>query len=45
MMLPYLHLNKPPPALALMAELKRAMDPNLILNPYKVLPPALLDEP
>ena len=41
----YLHLNKPPPALALMAELKRAMDPNLILNPYKVLPPALLDEP
>ena len=41
----YLHLNKPPPALALMAELKRAMDPNLILNPYKVLPPALLDAP
>ena len=37
----YLHLDKPPPApLApgLMAGLKRAMDPNLILNPFSWRP-------
>ena len=36
----YLHLNKPPPAIALMRTLKETLDPNAILNPYKVLPAA-----
>lgn len=35
----FLGLNKPQPAIDLMATLKKHMDPNLILNPYKVLPP------
>ncbi|XP_043245124.1 D-2-hydroxyglutarate dehydrogenase, mitochondrial-like [Amphibalanus amphitrite] len=33
-----LHLNKTPVALRLMKTLKHAMDPQGILNPYKVLP-------
>ena len=33
-----LHYSKSPEAIAAMAALKRAMDPNGILNPYKVLP-------
>ena len=31
--------SKPPEAVALMRGIKRLMDPNGILNPYKVLPP------
>lgn len=38
----YLHLNKPPAAIDLMGLIKRTMDPNLILNPYKVLPASAL---
>lgn len=34
----YLKYSKQPKALQLMAELKSVMDPNAILNPYKVLP-------
>ncbi|TYZ64642.1 hypothetical protein PybrP1_000409 [[Pythium] brassicae (nom. inval.)] len=34
----YLHLTKSPSAIALMAQLKTLLDPNGILNPYKVLP-------
>ncbi|CAD7943759.1 unnamed protein product [Amoebophrya sp. A25] len=33
-----IHYSKSPEALQLMRDLKRAMDPNQILNPYKVLP-------
>lgn len=36
--LPY---SKPPPAVALMRQVKRTLDPHSILNPYKVLPPDL----
>jgi D-2-hydroxyglutarate dehydrogenase len=32
--------SKPPAAVALMGRIKRMMDPNGILNPYKVLPAA-----
>ena len=39
----YLALNKPPEALDLMKTLKLAMDPHLILNPYKVLPGDLVN--
>lgn len=35
----YLHLSKEPSAIALMHEMKKMMDPNGILNPYKVLYP------
>ena len=38
----YLYLNKSEAAMALMGSIKRAMDPNLILNPYKVLPASVL---
>ena len=38
----YLYLNKSEAAMALMGSIKRAMDPNLILNPYKVLPSSVL---
>ncbi|XP_012265248.2 D-2-hydroxyglutarate dehydrogenase, mitochondrial [Athalia rosae] len=34
----FLHLSKNPSAIKLMYELKQLMDPNGILNPYKVLP-------
>lgn len=34
----YIHYSKSPEAIALMKELKTMMDPNGILNPYKVLP-------
>ena len=34
----YLYLNKSDEAMALMGSIKKVMDPNLILNPYKVLP-------
>lgn len=34
----YLHLSRPPSAVQLMRDLKKMMDPNGILNPYKVLP-------
>lgn len=36
----YLHMSRTPSEIALMHDLKRMMDPNGILNPYKVLPPA-----
>ncbi|KAJ1458641.1 hypothetical protein M885DRAFT_513170 [Pelagophyceae sp. CCMP2097] len=35
----YLHLAKSPAAIALMRSIKATLDPNAILNPYKVLPP------
>jgi FAD/FMN-containing dehydrogenase len=35
-------LHKSEAAMALMGSIKRAMDPNLILNPYKVLPSSVL---
>lgn len=34
----YLHLNKTDAEIGLMKSLKKLMDPNGILNPYKVLP-------
>lgn len=34
----YLHMSKSAETIALMQTLKRVMDPNGILNPYKVLP-------
>lgn len=34
----YIHYSKDESALQLMRELKQLMDPNGILNPYKVLP-------
>lgn len=34
----YIHYSKDPSALQLMKDLKQLMDPNGILNPYKVLP-------
>lgn len=34
----YLHLAKPPGTVALMRELKKLLDPNGILNPYKIFP-------
>ncbi|KAI5645203.1 FAD binding domain-containing protein [Phthorimaea operculella] len=34
----YIHYSKDPSALQLMRDLKKLMDPNGILNPYKVLP-------
>ncbi|KAL4708420.1 hypothetical protein ACJJTC_019656 [Scirpophaga incertulas] len=34
----YLHYSKDPSALQLMRDIKQLMDPNGILNPYKVLP-------
>ena len=39
-----IHYTKSPQAVAIMAALKRAFDPNLILNPYKLLPAAALEE-
>lgn len=36
----YLRYSKDASAIALMHEVKKTMDPNGILNPYKVLPPA-----
>jgi len=41
----HLHLNKPAAAIDLMAAIKRTLDPNLILNPYKVLPAAAVGRP
>ena len=38
----YLYLNKSDEAMALMGAVKKVMDPNLILNPYKVLPASVL---
>ncbi|CAM36597.1 actin interacting protein-like protein [Leishmania braziliensis MHOM/BR/75/M2904] len=37
----YLHLSRTKEAIQLMVDLKRVMDPNGILNPYKVLPPGV----
>lgn len=34
----YIHYSKTEPAIKLMRDIKRIMDPNGILNPYKVLP-------
>lgn len=34
----FLHLSKSENAIKLMRQMKRMMDPNGILNPYKVLP-------
>lgn len=34
----YVHYSKTEPAINLMKDIKRIMDPNGILNPYKVLP-------
>lgn len=34
----YLHLSKSASAISLMQQLKTLMDPNDILNPYKILP-------
>lgn len=34
----YLHLQKTPEAIEKMKALKMVFDPNLILNPYKILP-------
>lgn len=34
----FLHLSKSANAIALMKQMKTMMDPNGILNPYKVLP-------
>ncbi|XP_017774347.1 PREDICTED: D-2-hydroxyglutarate dehydrogenase, mitochondrial-like [Nicrophorus vespilloides] len=34
----YVHYSKSPAAINLMQDIKRMMDPNKILNPYKVLP-------
>lgn len=36
----FLHLSKSANAITLMQQMKRMMDPNGILNPYKVLPAA-----
>mmetsp|Transcript_90242 Transcript_90242/g.145935 ORF Transcript_90242/g.145935 Transcript_90242/m.145935 type:complete len:541 (+) Transcript_90242:82-1704(+) len=38
-----LHLSKSAPAIDLMRHVKRIMDPNNILNPYKVLPSSAAD--
>ena len=38
----YLYLNQSVEAMALMGSIKRALDPHLILNPYKVLPASVL---
>jgi D-2-hydroxyglutarate dehydrogenase len=35
----YLHFSKSAEAIDMMRQLKTLMDPNGILNPYKVLPP------
>ncbi|RLM85885.1 putative D-2-hydroxyglutarate dehydrogenase, mitochondrial [Panicum miliaceum] len=37
-----IHYSKSPEAVQLMASIKKLMDPNLILNPYKVLPQSVL---
>ncbi|KAL6647298.1 hypothetical protein ACP70R_014735 [Stipagrostis hirtigluma subsp. patula] len=37
-----IHYSKSPEAVQLMASIKRLLDPNSILNPYKVLPPSVL---
>lgn len=34
----YIHYSKSRPAIDLMKDIKKLMDPNGILNPYKVLP-------
>ena len=34
----YIHYSKTEPAIELMKQLKQVLDPNGILNPYKVLP-------
>lgn len=35
----YIHYSKSQPAIELMKDIKKLMDPKGILNPYKVLPP------
>nr|XP_031839412.1 D-2-hydroxyglutarate dehydrogenase, mitochondrial [Nomia melanderi] len=40
----YLHMSKTPSEIELMHDLKKLMDPNSILNPYKVLPPVKSSE-
>jgi len=37
-----IHYSKPPEAVQLMASIKKLLDPNSILNPYKVLPQSVL---
>jgi D-2-hydroxyglutarate dehydrogenase len=37
-----IHYSKSPEAVQLMASIKKLMDPNSILNPYKVLPQSVL---
>lgn len=37
-----IHYSKPPETVQLMASIKKLLDPNNILNPYKVLPQTLL---
>jgi D-2-hydroxyglutarate dehydrogenase len=37
--------SKPPAAVAVMRQVKAALDPRGIMNPYKVLPPPAEGEP
>lgn len=39
----YLHLSKTPSEIAMMYDLKKLMDPNGILNPYKILMPVMAE--
>lgn len=39
-----IHYSKSPESVQLMAAIKKLIDPNRILNPYKVLPPSVLSQ-
>ncbi|KAL2455907.1 D-2-hydroxyglutarate dehydrogenase [Abeliophyllum distichum] len=39
-----IHYSKSPETVLLMAAIKKLLDPNRILNPYKVLPPSILSQ-
>uniref|UniRef100_A0A0A9E8J0 FAD-binding oxidoreductase/transferase type 4 C-terminal domain-containing protein n=1 Tax=Arundo donax TaxID=35708 RepID=A0A0A9E8J0_ARUDO len=39
-----IHYSKSPEAVQLMASIKKLLDPNSILNPYKVLPQSAVAE-